>query len=1644
MFNALPHDILSYSFSQARMHHHFAMRLRILRFAAALLSLYGLIQFPARANLPGGGTGTGPNVTLTDNGSTVAISNGIVSITCNKSGGNITQINYTYNNGSGTRTTQLLNGGNNGGQLYWENSTSEALTFTYVVVADPANTGGNYAEISLTTTSVANDVLEVHYSLLRGSTGFYVTAIYSHRSIDGTFGMGECRDNIYAGAAFNWMSVDATRNRLMEVSGGSAISVLGAPVEVSLWTNGIYAGQYEDKYKYSADLGLQRLWGWSSVGTGGLNVGLWNITASSEYYNGGPLKLELMEHIGTTILNMLNGGHYGMGQDGNFAAGEVWNKIYGPYFIYCNNVTNTLTGTNQPAQALYADAQAQAQAEVSAWPYGWFTNANFTPVASRGDVSGQFVINDSGNPNASAAGLWVGVVQQPSTTDNVYDFQAWMKPYQFWTKTDTNGNFTLTNVIGGGGYTLYAFGPGSADTFMSQNQNGGSPPLIVDVPASPFAVTVTSGVTNNLGPITWTPSRVGATVFELGYPDHTGHKFRHGDDWWVGDIGPSPTAPSPIWSKWLEFPFDFPSGLNYVVGQNRWSTDWNFMQPVVTDSSGNYNNSSSTITFNLASAPTNGALASFYLGLASDYRAAIILTVNGVNLGGAGGVTATPIGAIPSTGYIPVNDNSDTSIREGGNAMFSDERLTFPASLLHTGANTINIGIRQVGGSYFADHAMYDYIRLELTGYVPPPPASVTAYAGNNCNLVTWPATPGATGYNIYGTITSGSGYALIASGVTGPVCGSGSNNAAYLDTTAVNGTTYYYVVQSVNPTGASTNSPESPGATPSGSLSTSAPAAPTGLIVASSGHQSVTLNWNPSPGANYYSVWRSVLVNTGGGTSNTLSTIILNNAVTGTTFTDASVTDGSIYSYFVTATSAGGSSGNSLPAVAVPLPAPPASAPANLGGNFVQTTNIVISWSPVSGAVGYLVSRATNPAGPYTFVMSVTETTYFDSGLNPAMTYYYQVAAVNGAGVSANASTTVVPVPTAPTSLSAIPGNAQVTLNWPSVPAAASYFIFGGTDSNNLVPIIGNYVGTSYTNIGLINDTTYYYEVAGTNAGGLGPFSPLAGATPDVNIVILPRLLTWKGDGTANIWDVSATPNWQTNGVATIFNNGDTASFDNTGSASVAISLSVAVQPGLVIVSNTTSKNYTFSGSGSITGTNLLVKTGPGVLTLSEANTYTGGTTVSNGLLTFSSGTAIPSTGTLALMNTGAVTVVTANSLPNVQVNGTNAITGNGNSGTGSAFLDVEGRANIFVSGGSKVFDLTGPLSGPGTLALATTAMTLRFNGTTGYSNTLFNLGTGTSIASVRNGGSSISMGGLTGGAGTILAGASSSGQTVTFTIGSAGPSTEFDGLLENGGFSGGPAVVLIKIGANMLTLSNANTYSGGTTIRGGVLQINNHTGSGTGSGAVTVNNGGTLGGIGILSGAVTVQSGGVLNPGIPLGSLTISNNLTLASGSTNLFQIRHAPITNSAVTLTGTLFEGGTLIVTYLGANAPANGDSFQLFAATNFSGAFNSLVLPPLTGNLVWNTNVFLTSGLLSVVALTSPVISGVQFQNGNLVLTGSGAPAEWPYYVLASTNAALPLPQWTPIATNQTDAFGNFNVTNTVDPTLPQNYLILQLP
>jgi PKD repeat protein len=85
-------------------------------------------------------------------------------------------------------------------------------------------------------------------------------------------------------------------------------------------------------------------------------------------------------------------------------------------------------------------------------------------------------------------------------------------------------------------------------------------------------------------------------------------------------------------------------------------------------------------------------------------------------------------------------------------------------------------------------------------------------------------------------------------------------------------------------------------------------------------------------------------------------------------------------------------------------------------------------------------------------------------------------------------------------------------------------------------------------------------------------------------------------------------------------------------------------------------------------------------------------------------------------------------------------------------------------------------------------------------------------------------------------------------------------------------------------------------------------------------------------------------------------------------------------------------------------------------------------------------------VSVVRPPSPGIAGISLSKTNLVLNGTNGFAGVKYYTLASTNLALPLSQWTPMATNVPGANGNFTLTltNAVNRTVPKEFYILQVP
>lgn len=264
---------------------------------------------------------------------------------------------------------------------------------------------------------------------------------------------------------------------------------------------------------------------------------------------------------------------------------------------------------------------------------------------------------------------------------------------------------------------------------------------------------------------------------------------------------------------------------------------------------------------------------------------------------------------------------------------------------------------------------------------------------------------------------------------------------------------------------------------------------------------------------------------------------------------------------------------------------------------------------------------------------------------------------------------------------------------------------------------------------------------------------------------------------------------------------------------------------------------------------------------------------------------------------------------------------------------------------------------------------------------------------------------------------------------------STEFAGFLSGtNGFT--------KTGSGTLTLSGTNTHTGGTTVSAGTLLVNGNNSAATG--AVFVASGATLGGGGSLGGAATVQAGGTLSPGNSIGTLTFTGSLTLGADGTNFFEISAAAATNDVVNVSGALTGGGLLVVTNITTNALVAGDSFKLFNAGSYGGAFGGVSLPTLASNLTWSTNALNTSGRISVIYLAPPRFGSASLIGGNMIFASQGGTPGMNCYVLSSTNLLLPLANWTRLATNVFDANGSFAYTNVVSSEQTQNFYRLLTP
>jgi uncharacterized protein YjdB len=192
---------------------------------------------------------------------------------------------------------------------------------------------------------------------------------------------------------------------------------------------------------------------------------------------------------------------------------------------------------------------------------------------------------------------------------------------------------------------------------------------------------------------------------------------------------------------------------------------------------------------------------------------------------------------------------------------------------------------------------------------------------------------------------------------------------------------------------------------------------APTGLSV-TAGNAQVALSWNAVSGATGYNVYRSA-------TTGTQGTMLNSSALTVTSYTDTTATNGNEYYYCVTDITSGGESVASNQESATPqVPAPPAPTDVNA---VVGNGQVTITWKLVSVATSYNLYWSTADGatiGSGTKIPGVTSP-YVQNGLANGTTYYYIVTAVNTGGESL-ASSQVSAVPSASNIVSSISLNSN------------------------------------------------------------------------------------------------------------------------------------------------------------------------------------------------------------------------------------------------------------------------------------------------------------------------------------------------------------------------------------------------------------------------------------------------------------------------------------------------------------------------------------------------------------------------------------------------------------------------------------------
>jgi len=426
------------------------------------------------------------------------------------------------------------------------------------------------------------------------------------------------------------------------------------------------------------------------------------------------------------------------------------------------------------------------------------------------------------------------------------------------------------------------------------------------------------------------------------------------------------------------------------------------------------------------------------------------------------GVTATASGNTIAIGWTAVSGASSYTIQKTVNGTVSN--ISGVTGTAYTDANlapattyTYNVKACNAAGC----SAISAGASATTAEPLPAAPASVSAMSLDGYAYISWTPVSGATSYRV-----------LKVNGMTAPATTSATS---YADTSVTVGNTYTYQVTACNSSGCSAGVNSN-----AVTIAPPAPQMPTGVMATASGG-AIVVGWNAVSGATSYTIQK----NAGG----VISTIT---GVSGTSYSDRSISAGASYTYNVKACNSAGCSANSAGASATAPAAVPA-APTSVSAMSVSGY-AYISWSAVSGATSYRVLKVNGMTAPAT----TSATSYADTSVTVGNTYTYQVTACNSsgcsAGVNSNAVTIAPPAPQMPTGVTATASGGAIVVGWSAVSGATSYTI--QKNAGGVISTITGVSGTSYSDRSITAGMSYTYNVKACNSAGCSANSAGASAT--------------------------------------------------------------------------------------------------------------------------------------------------------------------------------------------------------------------------------------------------------------------------------------------------------------------------------------------------------------------------------------------------------------------------------------------------------------------------------------------------------------------------------------------------------------------